>query len=200
MLVVSSELINCRYGTVIKGIRLQERKIVLRNTSVVPIAIDWHSFLITSVTESMPFNVTVNVCTLFTDKLASKLRASRSKSASETEHVKFYSSTENLNEHNSIGSSISSDRTAYTHSGSSYMATSWKSDGESLQTTEISVEYTSDDTLEDKKTADSDTSSHNTTEEVEDTEFKISILPYYGPVDTIACTVRKQETWIVIEY
>ncbi|XP_046141854.1 uncharacterized protein LOC123987631 isoform X3 [Osmia bicornis bicornis] len=164
-----------KYGTVIKGIRLQERKIVLRNTSVVPIAIDWHSFLITSVTESMPFNVTVNVCTLFTDKLASKLRASRSKSASETEHVKFYSSTENLNEHNSTGSSISTDIAAYTHSGSSYMATSWKSDGESLQTTEISVEYTSDDTLEDKKTADSDTSSHNTTEEV--TPREMFILP-----------------------
>ncbi|XP_034181963.2 uncharacterized protein LOC117605123 isoform X3 [Osmia lignaria lignaria] len=186
-----------KYGTIIKGIRLQERKIVLRNTSVVPIAIDWHSFLITSVTESMPFNVTVNVCTLFTDKLASKLRASKSKSASETEHVKFYSSTENLNERNSTGSSISSDITAHTHSGSSYMATSWKSDGESLQTTEISVEYTSEDTLEDKKTADSDISSHNTTEDVEDTEFRISILPYYGPVDTIACTVAPREMFIL---
>lgn len=81
------------------------------------------------------------------------------------------------------------------------MATSWKSDDESLQTTEISVEYTSNDTPEDnKKIADSDTRSHNTNQEVEDTEFKISILPYYGPVDTKACTVRRQETWIIIEY
>ncbi|XP_046141858.1 uncharacterized protein LOC123987631 isoform X7 [Osmia bicornis bicornis] len=179
-----------KYGTVIKGIRLQERKIVLRNTSVVPIAIDWHSFLITSVTESMPFNVTVNVCTLFTDKLASKLRASRSKSASETEHVKFYSSTENLNEHNSTGSSISTDIAAYTHSGSSYMATSWKSDGESLQTTEISVEYTSDDTLEDKKTADSDTSSHNTTEEV-----KIMCIVDAELIETIIHTHKCQDLY-----
>lgn len=118
MFVISSELITCRYGTAVKGIRLQERKIILRNTSVVPIAIDWHSFLITPVTESMPFNVIFNICTLFTDQLASELRASKSKSASEIhiEHGKFYSSTENPNECNSLRSSIISDITAYTYS------------------------------------------------------------------------------------
>lgn len=65
------------------GIHLQERKILLTNTSVVPIIVDWHTFIVKPVLESMPFNVAFNFHTPFTDELASKLRTNKQKADSE---------------------------------------------------------------------------------------------------------------------
>ncbi|KOC63253.1 Deleted in lung and esophageal cancer protein 1 [Habropoda laboriosa] len=72
-----------KYGIEAAGVRLEDRKIVLKNTSVVPIVIDWHTFLVKPPTETKPFNVAFDLCTPFTNKLASKLRASKQKSDSE---------------------------------------------------------------------------------------------------------------------
>lgn len=81
-----------RYGTEATGRRLHQRKVFVTNTSVVPIIIDWHTFLVKPVIETKPFNVVFNLCTPFTNKLASRLRSSKQKSNSELhleEHANF---------------------------------------------------------------------------------------------------------------
>ncbi|XP_076759927.1 uncharacterized protein LOC143428732 [Xylocopa sonorina] len=81
-----------KYGIEPIGVHLQDRKILLKNTSIVPIAIDWYSFLVKPLIETMPFNVLFNLFTPFTDKLASELRASMQKNDSEVhleEHKHF---------------------------------------------------------------------------------------------------------------
>ncbi|OAD62065.1 hypothetical protein WN48_07718, partial [Eufriesea mexicana] len=81
-----------KYGIEAVGTRLHRRKVLLTNTSVVPIVIDWHTFLVTPAVETKPFNVAFDLCTPFTDKLASRLKASKQKNESELhleEHANF---------------------------------------------------------------------------------------------------------------
>lgn len=98
--------------------RLNDRKILLTNTSVVPIAINWHTFLIKPIIKKMPFNVVFTIQTPFTDKLASQLRLNNKKTESEIhleEHINF-SSSKNLNTCDSIEINDINDSTT-----SSYM-------------------------------------------------------------------------------
>lgn len=62
---------------------MEDRHILLKNTSVVPVAIDWHTFLVEPAIETLPFNVIINLFTPLTDELAGKLRSCKQKSDSE---------------------------------------------------------------------------------------------------------------------
>lgn len=98
------------------GSRLHERKISLTNTSVVPIIIDWHTFVVKPVLESMPFNVAFSFHTPFTDELASKLRNDKRKTNSEIHLEKHYPYSKVLHTCDSSEFSNTSDITT-----SSYM-------------------------------------------------------------------------------
>lgn len=99
------------------GIHLQERKILLTNTSVVPIIIDWHTFIVKPVLESMPFNVAFNFHTPFTDELASKLRTNQQKTDSEIHLEKHFLSLRSTR----ACDSIEFDSSAISNITSSYM-------------------------------------------------------------------------------
>nr|XP_012138115.1 PREDICTED: uncharacterized protein LOC100879367 isoform X4 [Megachile rotundata] len=201
-----------KYGTTMTGVRLQERKIIVWNNSIIPIAINWHSFIIKPQIEKMPFNVVFDICTSFTDKVASDMRASKLGSVNEipVQYENCCSKLENskIHEFDSMGTNVDSDSiTGYTYSGSSYMAISWKSNYESLYTTEISIDYTSQSITrtsksifkheQDEDTAFLDINHHNIAQETGDTEIKVSILPYYGSIDTKAGAVAPREMFLL---
>lgn len=86
------------------GFRLDTRTLCFKNTSVVPIAIDWHTFVVKPTTETLPFNVILDVSIPFTDKLASRLKARRYKTDSETHmenHIELQTRSETLTESSS---------------------------------------------------------------------------------------------------
>lgn len=99
------------------GIHLQERKISLTNTSVVPIIIDWHTFIVKPVLESMPFNVAFNFHTPFTDELASKLRTNQQKADSEIHLEEHFLSSRSTH----ACDSIEFDSSAISNITSNYM-------------------------------------------------------------------------------
>ncbi|XP_053970798.1 uncharacterized protein LOC128872293 [Hylaeus volcanicus] len=80
----STKTHHLKFGLVSAGMRLQPRKVLLKNTGVVPVAVDWHSFLISPEKEPMPFSIIYDIYTPFTDKLARELKASKQKSRSES--------------------------------------------------------------------------------------------------------------------
>ncbi|XP_043248092.1 uncharacterized protein LOC122394952 [Colletes gigas] len=179
-----------KFGTVATGIRLQPRKISVKNTSVVPIAVDWHSFLVVPKTETMPFNVLFDLCAPFTDKMAGQLIASEWKSKSETcmeEHATnsvkseiksgsdSFGSNDSTTEVSSASPSASHEATTCSCTISSKLSTSWTWNDRDLNSLESSKshEYVKDDI-----------------------EFKISILPYYGAVGTKVCLVTPREIFI----
>ncbi|XP_048263487.1 uncharacterized protein LOC105665882 [Bombus terrestris] len=179
-----------RYGMVAVGSRLHERKISLTNTSVVPIIIDWHTFVVKPVLESMPFNIAFSFHTPFTDELASKLRNNKQKTNSEIHLEKHYSYSKGLHTCDSSEFSNTSDITTSSYMESSHMTSSWMCNGE------ISKQYTTSSSNrcsknESKYTKDEICFNANNIAEKKDIEVQISILPYYGLIDTKICTVKK---------
>ncbi|XP_076248658.1 uncharacterized protein LOC143188336 [Calliopsis andreniformis] len=204
----SGKVPTIKYGVQPSGTRLQTRKISVKNTSVIPIAIDWHTFIIKSRIESIPFNVIFDVYTPFTDKLASKLKGKRQKSDSEVhleKHAKSQvkSKMPNDSADQAFIDALESNITDYTSSTSgsfSYMNIGTVSDKD-LQTPELS-EKTSKSSPKSLKVYNTSTyynaSTNSTeTEEEESCECNIAILPYYGLADTLACTVIPRETFIL---
>ncbi|CAK9804200.1 Deleted in lung and esophageal cancer protein 1 [Anthophora plagiata] len=191
-----------KYGTEPLGVRLEDRKIVLKNTSIVPIVIDWHTFIVKPSVETMPFNVAFDICTPFTNKLATEMRASKQKSDSEMhleKHKNIESKFRGLHTCDSIEISSISDPTP-NYSGSSHMDISWMSHNETSDHTDISFEYPrkSDcEYLEDNLYEYSNTIDQTDSEETNDIEFKFSIVPYYGLIDTKICTVSPKEMFIL---
>ncbi|KZC04785.1 Deleted in lung and esophageal cancer protein 1 [Dufourea novaeangliae] len=215
----STSLPVIKYGTEEIGNRLMSRKIYLKNTSVVPVAIDWHVFLIQPTrTQTLPFNVILDVCTPFTDALSKELRDSKHRSKSEThteKHITVERKSKTTNSDDVIGINDSvadllsnvtntySDTTLPSYltlgTNSTWILNNKNSDKAKPSTVDVSSnviwwtkdhhEYMEDDTRVD---------SHQTkTTEDLDIEFKISILPYYGEADKDFCTVTPTETFIL---
>ncbi|KAK9306857.1 hypothetical protein QLX08_002727 [Tetragonisca angustula] len=185
-----------RYGMISTGIHLQERKILLTNTSVVPIIIDWHTFIVKPVLESMPFNVAFNFRTPFTDELASKLRTNQQKADSEIHLEEHFLSSRSIHACDSIefdSSAISNITSSYMES--SYMTTSW------MRNSETSNQYTTRNfnkcSKNDHKYIQNKIYPHTSNiEEKRYIELQISILPYYGLIDSRICTVIPREMFI----
>ncbi|XP_076482314.1 uncharacterized protein LOC117160596 [Bombus vancouverensis nearcticus] len=173
-----------RYGMVAVGSRLHGRKISLTNTSAIPIIIDWHTFVVKPVLESMPFNVAFSFHTPFTDELASKLRNNKQKTNSEIHLEKHYPYSKVLHTCDSSEFSNTSDITTSSYMESSHMTSSWMCNGE------ISKQYTT--------SSNSSSIPPNNIVEKKDIEIQISILPYYGLIDTRICTVKKHLNLIKI--
>ncbi|XP_050492198.1 uncharacterized protein LOC126874321 isoform X1 [Bombus huntii] len=185
-----------RYGMVAVGSRLHGRKISLTNTSAIPIIIDWHTFVVKPVLESMPFNVAFSFHTPFTDELASKLRNNKQKTNSEIHLEKHYPYSKVLHTCDSSEFSNTSDITTSSYMESSHMTSSWMCNGE------ISKQYTTSSSnrcskSENKYTKDEICFNANNIVEKKDIEIQISILPYYGLIDTRICTVTPREMFIL---
>ncbi|XP_017760866.1 PREDICTED: uncharacterized protein LOC108551276 [Eufriesea mexicana] len=187
-----------KYGIEAVGTRLHRRKVLLTNTSVVPIVIDWHTFLVTPAVETKPFNVAFDLCTPFTDKLASRLKASKQKNESELhleEHANFPLS-KNLDTCDSFEISNITDITV----PSSYMkfpfVTSAYMSNNEILLKHLPRSFTNDLKRNYKHTENEIysnfyASDQSETEEKKTIELKILILPYYGLIDTKICTVKK---------
>ncbi|XP_076623256.1 uncharacterized protein LOC143342856 [Colletes latitarsis] len=197
-----------KFGTVATGIRLQPRKILVKNTSVVPIAVDWHSFLVMPKTETMPFNVVFDLYTPFTNKLARQLVASKWKSKNETcieEHVTnsvkseiksgsdSFGRNDSIAEVSSASPSASHEATTSSCTISSKLSTSWTWNDCDLNSLESSKSH---EYIKDETNVYSHEIDQNQIENANDTEFKISIIPYYGAVDTEVCLVTPREIFI----
>ncbi|CAL7935610.1 unnamed protein product [Xylocopa violacea] len=188
------------YGIESIGAHLQDRKILLKNTSVVPIVITWYSFLVKPIIETMPFNVLFNLFTPFTDKLASELRAHMQKSDSELhlEEHKHIPIPKGLHTYDSIEIS-NSDVATPCCARSTFACISDISKGKVSDNTETSFKYSSNsctissecDYEQEKIYVKSDSTDQSNTEEEKDLELNISILPYYGTMGTKMCKVSK---------
>ncbi|XP_031772308.1 uncharacterized protein LOC100865195 [Apis florea] len=182
-----------KYGVEAIGMRLNDRKILLTNTSVVPIAINWHTFLIKPIIKKMPFNVVFTIQTPFTDKLASQLRLNNKKTESEIhleEHINF-SSSKNLNTCDSIEINDITDSTTSSYMESSFMTSSGISNDEIL-INKHSKNCNKCDNLKCKHDCKIYLKCKNSnTNKQHDIELKISILPYYGLINTKICKVRR---------
>ncbi|XP_076170822.1 LOW QUALITY PROTEIN: uncharacterized protein LOC143148405 [Ptiloglossa arizonensis] len=175
-----------KFGTVAAGARLHKRKVSIKNTSVVPIAVDWHTFLVTPKTETMPFNIVVDLCTPFTDKLARELRTRNWKSRSDA-HLEKHE-TDAIKSRRNKGS--------------------WTRNSSDLNGTECSVPYSRRGTDRPSKSHEyaneerdeySNEIDQNEIKGIDDTEFKISLLPYRGALNTNACLVRRLNCTILSE-
>ncbi|XP_026300779.1 uncharacterized protein LOC100577425 [Apis mellifera] len=179
-----------KYGIEAIGMRLNERKILLTNTSVIPIAINWHTFLVKPIIKKMPFNILFSIQTPFTDKLAAQLRLNNKKTESEIhleEHTNF-SSSKNLNTCDSFEINDITDSTTSSYMESSFITSS------GISNSEILINKHS------KNKCDNLKCNHNHKHDCKiclknskrnDIELKILILPYYGLINTKICKVKR---------
>ncbi|XP_026673142.1 uncharacterized protein LOC108629456 isoform X2 [Ceratina calcarata] len=183
-----------KYGTESVGIRLPDRQIQIKNTSVIPIVIDWHTFIVKPVIQEMPFNIAFNVLTPFTDKLSMKLRT-QSKTDSEVhmEKHKYSPLKKNLHACNSTFRS-DTDFVTTTQVDSSLMALStWSFTDNTSDSCVEHLESTLSCT-EEETFAISDATAMDQTKQM---ELRISLLPFYGSIDTKICKVTPREMFIL---
>nr|XP_031840591.1 uncharacterized protein LOC116430493 isoform X1 [Nomia melanderi] len=200
------------YGTEAAGSRLTSRKVLLKNTSVLPIAINWHVFLVEpTTTERIPFNVAYDVCTPFTDELSKELKNNRSQRKRESqmrEPVTFEQSSkmsradDSMANNNSLGNLLGSLSDVFQRKTTSCMRELQKPSTDStwaardevqkmLRHSKYNEEYTEDNAYKPTETDEDET------EKKEDIEFRISILPCYGESNNKVCTVAPREIFML---
>ncbi|XP_076646545.1 uncharacterized protein LOC143355539 [Halictus rubicundus] len=213
------------YGLEPMGNRLLSRKVLIKNTSVIPIAIDWHVFLIKPVmTEKVPsINVVYDICTPFTNELSNELKDCRFRSKTETPvkpDVTVKGKSKIPNTHDSISitdgvadllrtSSDISDRkidTSDQRCVKSEAISTWPLHDEDSEEAERSTMCTIQRILtslrcrrvhkKDDISSYTDTE-QNEIEKKEDIDCRISVLPYYGEMNNNVCTVAPKEMFTV---
>ncbi|XP_076287282.1 uncharacterized protein LOC143212392 [Lasioglossum baleicum] len=191
------------YGLEPMGRRLLSRTVLIKNTSVIPIAIDWHVILIKPVlTEKIPpINIIYDICTPFTNQLSKELKNSRFQSNTESKIPNthdFISINNDGADTLKTSSDISEQRCVKTEGISTWQDEEMH-DSEKVERLtmiqRILAYFRCRQVYEKNDTSSYIDAEQNEIEkkEREDIECRISVLPYYGEINNNVCTVTPKE-------
>nr|XP_033340353.1 uncharacterized protein LOC117228620 isoform X3 [Megalopta genalis] len=208
------------YGLEPVGSRLHTRRVLISNTSSVPLVIDWHVFLIKPVTTEKipPINVVYDICTPFTDDLSKELKICKL-----LRHREVFMKRRVTIDKNAVVPSthgilykptIMNDTLVGLLKDNSDISDKEKDICDQLESSIVSTKTMRDKTPEkveqlhmnavkrilkylcSQDNATSDTERSDADYE-EDVEFRISVLPYYGEVNDNVCTVEPREMFMI---
>ncbi|XP_078043203.1 uncharacterized protein LOC144473306 [Augochlora pura] len=208
------------YGLEPVGGRLPTRRVLIKNTSGLPLVINWHVFLIKPNTteKTPPISVVYDICTPFTDELSKELKVCKllrhrevfmkrrvtiDKSAVSSTHGILYRPTivnDTLAGLLKMNSDISDQmKDTDERRKSSIVSTKTMHDKppEKVERVHLNAAKRILKYLCSQDNATSDTNTEQDDAEYEDIEFRISIMPYYGEVNNNVCTVEPKEMFMI---